>query len=350
MKTKQREKNWPLVGNDHIIDFFQKSIKNKKISGTYIFNGVEDLGKTTIALHLAKCLLCTADKESACNHCSSCRKFQPPEDKADEDHSMIAHTDLYLIKKPTDKKNISIEQIRSFINSLSMTSFAESYKIGIIKQAEKLSIEASNSLLKTLEEPRRNVVIILITSNLEGLPATIVSRSQVLNFYPVKTDLIYDYLINEHKASRSKAKNISRLSLGKPALAIKFLEDNDFYLDFISRSGIFLEFFNQDINERLKNLEKFTAKLPREESAVISQSILNIWSGVIRDLMLLSLNHNDLIQYEIHIEKISKLGKNIQINKLLRIRRLIEEAQEYIKSNVSPKLALENVVFNLDIK
>jgi DNA polymerase III subunit delta' len=189
MEKENFRKNWPLVGNKQITEFLEKAIIKNELAGTYIFQGIDDLGKSTVARYFAQILLCQDRKSTdilPCGLCPSCHSFKTGQNNNETNEDMLMHGDCHIIKKDDDKKNISIEQVRDFIRVLSMSSFLGNYKIGIIKQADTLSLEAANALLKTLEEPNEKVVIILITPDLETLPETIVSRSQVLNFYPVK--------------------------------------------------------------------------------------------------------------------------------------------------------------------
>ena len=159
MKINKCEFNWPLVGNDHIVEYLAKSIANNNIGGSYIFTGPDNLGKTTVAKYFANALVCLNKEQGEgilpCGQCSACEQVNKQ-----------IHGDVHLIKKEKDKKNISIEQVREFIRVLGMASFLNSYKIGIIKHAESLSLEASNALLKTLEEPKVKVIIILVSSSI----------------------------------------------------------------------------------------------------------------------------------------------------------------------------------------
>lgn len=357
---KQGKLNWPLVGNSHIIDFLSKSIINNKIASAYIFFGPEDLGKTTVANYFAKSLLCQNKTKSRkgeiilpCGKCVSCQAFN----RGGTNNSVLEegefggiHGDFHLVKRDKDKKNISIEQIREFIKDLGLSSFLGFYKIGIIKEADDLSLEAANALLKTLEEPKDKVVIILVTANLESIPATIISRSQVLNFYPVKTDVIYNYLLKEHKASRSLAKNLSRICLGRPALAVKFLKDKDFYKNYTDKVNIFLDFAEQDINERLAGIEKIIgANVYGQECSQAAFRVIEVWQGLGRDLLLLDLGHKDLIQHQIVEEELIKQRSKFSLETagLLKIIKNLQKGKEYLKANVNPKLVLENIAINI---
>jgi DNA polymerase-3 subunit delta' len=269
-------------------------------------------------------------------------------EEENEEVNRSIHGDFHIIKKEKDKKNISIEQVRDFIKTLALSSFLGSYKIGIIKHADTLSLEAANALLKTLEEPNEKVIIVLICQSVELLPATIVSRSQVLNFYPVATDKIYDYLLQEKKATRSQAKNLSHLALGRPALAVRFLEDQDFFKTYSERLDVFLNFFNQNVIERLQAIEGLLGKYSTgQESVRIVARILEVWQSALRDCLLLEFNSPNLIQHEIKAEQLKNLKSKINILQLLKLEESIEGSQKFLAANVSPKLVLENIALTI---
>lgn len=339
---------WPLVGNRHVTDFLEKSLANGRISNAYIFLGPKDLGKTGAAAYFAKCLLCQKRKEGEfhgpCGQCPSCLQL-----KGLSDGLETVHGDFHLLKRGQDKKNISIDDVRDFIHDLSLSSFFNSYKVGIIKEADDLGIEAANALLKTLEEPQAKVVVILTASRLESIPATIVSRSQVLRLYPVATSLIYDYLLENFGCQRSEAKIASRLSLGRPALAARFIEEPDFYAAYQEKASVFLDFFQEDLNSRLAAVSSLIEKEDEEEKTTKALKILSIWQGAARDALLLASNNGDLIQHEDQRAKLSVAGQSAAISGIIRISRLLKKGEEYIRANVNPRLVLENIAANIAV-
>lgn len=352
MESKEKKIEWPLVGNPKIPEFLSASLENEKVSGSYIFLGPENLGKTTLAKFFSQTLLCEdrqkGDLVLPCGNCSSCQQMTGNTGEEGEDNLSALHSDFHLIRREKEKKNISIEQIREFIKILHLSSFLNSYKIGIIKNAEVLSPEAGNALLKTLEEPREKVVIILIASQIENIPETIASRSQVLNFYPVSRENIYDYLVKVREVKRSQAKNIAHLSLGRPALAIKFLEDPDFYNDYLEKGGFFLDFFRQDLNQRIKTVsEIFKISGSNQEGAREALNLISVWRGVARDFLLLHCGHKDLIQFEALKEKFEPWENKFRFSSLLKMIAVLQIGEKQIKNNVNPKLVLENTVCNI---
>src|SRR6056297_70203 len=352
MDKKEKRNDWHLVGNPKIPEFLSASLENEKVSVSYVFLGPQNLGKTTLAKFFSQSLLCEDRQKNdlvlPCEKCSSCRQMTGNTGGEAEDNLSALHSDFHLIRREKDKKNISIEQIREFIKILHLSSFLNSYKIGIIKNAEALSSEAGNALLKTLEEPQKKVVIILIASQIENIPETIASRSQILNFYPVAREDVYDYLVKVKGARRSQAKNISHLSLGRPALAIKFLEDPDFYNNYLEKGEIFLEFLNQDLNQRIKTISQiFKSSASGQEGAREALNLISIWRGVARDFLLLHCGHKDLIQFEALKEKIEPWENKFSFSVLLKMIAGLQTGEKQIKGNVNPKLALENSVCNL---
>jgi DNA polymerase-3 subunit delta' len=353
MKNINPNFNWPHVGNGHIIDFLSKSIINRQVSHAYIFAGPDNLGKTSIANYFAKSLLCeNLDRDGAvlpCGECPSCRQFFiGKKHQPDDIESAVMHSDYYLIKRKIDKKNISIDDIRDFIRSLGMSPFFNSYKVGVIKHAESLSLEAANGLLKTLEEPKDKVVIILIATNPEALPLTIRSRCQILNFHLVNPGSIYDYLINDLGANRSEAKDLSRLCLGRPALAAKWLENKESLNIYKERADVFLNFFKENVIERIESCERLlAADIKGPEASKLAERIVDIWLALVRDEIMIENGHADLAHYHYGLKPLNEIKKILTVKRMLEINKILAEARDFLRNNVSPKLALEYVAINI---
>ncbi len=339
-----KRKNWPLSGNDYICDFLEKSISFGRLAHTYVLLGQKDIGKFQAAVCFAKILLCQGrakEEASPCGKCRSCRSFQESPDVSD-----IVHGDFHMIKRDEGRKNISIEDVREFIRLLSLSSFFGSYKVGIIKDADELSLDAANALLKTLEEPKEKVIVILTASRLENLPATIVSRSQVLRFGQVDTASIYDYLVSDLSCDRDSAKIASRLSLGRPALAVRFTQEKDFAESYMNKASVFLDFFSADINSRLSSVASLLDK-DDDDKADRAATIISIWQGAARDILLMASNNGNVIQHEekrVEIMSAASLGG---ASGVLKIFKLLQEGEERLRANVNPKLVLESIAINI---
>ncbi|MFA5184285.1 MAG: hypothetical protein WC456_02045 [Patescibacteria group bacterium] len=324
----QAEYNWPHIGNDQVIEFLERSLKNGKIAQTYIFAGADELGKSTIALAFARNL---------------------------QGHQEGFNSDLHVLAPEAGQKGISIEATREFIKLLDLSSFLDSYKIGIIKGAELLSEEAKSALLKTLEEPRGQVVIILLVADEDRLPATIRSRAQVLYFYPVPAEIIYDYLIDNYGTNRSLAKDLANLSLGRPLVALRLLEHPEEYSAYLEKAELWLSLPARDLNARLDVLDQlFKDKTWSKQAVDGAGEIIALAEGLARDLFLLGLGQPERLQHSALAPSLEKAlvslgGTNGQDSAPLVLRqlKLLAQAKEYLAANVNPRLVLEQVVINL---
>lgn len=328
-KPYQKQFDWPQIGNDNLTEFLDRSLFKHKLAQTYIFAGPEDLGKSTVALAFARNLIISDVQEV-------------------RDFSSV-NSDLHILSREAGKKNISIEAVRDFIKMLSLSSFLNSYKIGIIKDAETLSPEAASALLKTLEEPRDKVIIILLTSSVDLLMPTIVSRSQVLYFYPVAFETVYDYLVRELNLKRGDAKDVAALSAGRPLLAAKFTQNDALYEEQLETARLFLSFFNSDIPGRLKSLASY---LSGQGSLSVDKAaaILDSWQRVVRDLSLYTMGCPELIQHTALNKEISSLNASNSDEALIyysKILELLYTLKRYLSANVSPSAVLEQVIYNL---
>lgn len=337
--VKKSETAWPALGNEPVIAFLEKNIATGQIAQTYIFAGASDLGKFTIAQTFALKLL--ASDSNYYDGGASNQSF---------------NSDIHILQKKEGKKNIGIDETRDFIKVLALSSFLNSYKIGIIKEAELLSNEAASALLKTLEEPREKVVIILVVNNLEALPETIVSRSRLLHFYPLATSAIYDFLLKEKNLDRSLANNLASLALGRPLLALKLLDNPDIYEEQLKIASVFLSFLPVTLNDRYDLLNNiWSDRLRGPEAMEKARGILNIWQGVARDLSLLHWGQAEDIQYfalrKDLEDKLVFLRANLGEEQLaayfLQTLNRIRQSQKYLEANVGAHYSLENILINI---
>lgn len=325
--AKTAEYVWPEIGNQGVIEFLERSLRANKIAQTYVFAGLGDLGKFTMALAFARNL---------------------------QGNPEGFNSDLHILELVEGQKSISIEATRQFIKTLNLSSFLNSYKIGIVKEADLLSAEAKSALLKTLEEPQDQVIIILLATDENNLPATILSRAQVIYFYPVPPVVIYDYLIATYGTNRSFAKDLANLALGRPLLALKLLDKPEEYRAYLEMAETWLTLPAQDMNARLLALDHiFKDKTWSKQAVDSAGAILFMAEGLARDLLLLSLGQPERLQHSALAPSLQKTllflneksGQD-SVPLILRQLKLIAQAKEYLAANVNPRLILEQVVVN----
>ena len=169
-----------IIGNEKIKSYLQEFINNKAISHSYLFSGQDGIGKKLFAREFAKMILCLSDNKP-CNSCSSCIKFD-------------SNNNPDFLQIEPDRNSIKISQIREMQKNVYEKPILSNKKVFIIDESEKMTEEAQNSLLKTLEEPPEYMVIILISSNENKLLNTIKSRCLKINFLNIDNVELKSYI------------------------------------------------------------------------------------------------------------------------------------------------------------
>ncbi|MGA1795700.1 MAG: DNA polymerase III subunit delta' [bacterium] len=167
-----------IIGHERVINLLRQLMRQERIPHAVLFAGPEGIGKRLTACGLAKALLCRQLTDDYCDQCPSCRSIIQGN-----------HPDVAVIKP--ENNSIKIEQLREWQRELESKSYAGSWRITIIDQAEKITLGAANSILKILEEPPENTLICLIAVEPRNILPTILSRCQTVRFQPLsRTDFI----------------------------------------------------------------------------------------------------------------------------------------------------------------
>lgn len=213
-----------LIGNHHIYNSFNKMLNTKKLRGSIIFYGTKGVGKFSWALHITKLLLSAPIAQI--NGLDSLI-INPKVNNLINKHS---HPNFLLIqpefddKKNTYKDNISVEEVRKISKFLQSNDDAY-YKVIIVDALDNMNTNASNAILKNLEEPPNNVLFLLISHNYGALLDTITSRCISLKFNPLKPNEILQILENNKISFPSKEQDILNLAEGSYAKALWYLQD-----------------------------------------------------------------------------------------------------------------------------
>ena len=203
-----------IVGHQKQLATLHAAWAGGRLHHAYLFLGPEGVGKHTIAIALAKAIHCEANTDDFCGQCVNCARI------ADGNHP-----DVRALEPLADKKEISIQQIREIERELNYRSFTGKRKIVIIDPAILLNAAAQNALLKTLEEPPRESLIILIAPNAGGLLPTLRSRCLRLSFAPLSRPEVVAYLQKQHRKSAEEAAFLAAMSMG--SIGVAFALDKD---------------------------------------------------------------------------------------------------------------------------
>ncbi len=306
-----------VIGHQKQKDLLAKVILNNNIPHAFLFTGGEQVGKKMFALNFAKMILC---ENNACGTCKTCLDIEKN-----------ISPDLCLIANGND--NIEIEKIREIREFLRLKSYSNKKKVAIIDNAHLIATDGQNSLLKLLEEPPENSILILITSFSEMILGTIKSRVQTINFNGIPNKEIEKYLISVG-ATEIEAQEISTYSSGKIGKAIELFKDSEKKEFFIKTLNYLKEIENKGFDKRFEYVKEIY-KDPEDKEAV--SEILNIFERFFRKIMFLKLYKKDSGSFRNH--------------SLLQIKKIIEEIQStkyyFNNTNTNKKLLLENLMINI---
>ncbi len=328
--------HWPIVGHEQIKKYLQSTIDKGKTSHAYLFHGPANVGKSLTADYFTLTLLCSgkAAKAIPCMKCSSCSQI-----------SKGVHPDVIEISRSQDKQHITIEQIREMNHRLSLRSFLNSYNIAIIRGAEYMTEESLNALLKTLEEPPKHTVFILITDHRHSLPQTVVSRCLAIDFQITPTVEIEKWLSSKGK-SKSEARIISRYSNGRPGLAVQILDNHtmlDLHQEKIQQC---LDIIKANSITKFDIIKNILQSIPASQQRSYCESLLTDWLNVIRDLFLLKNNFSYIINIRSQ-PTLQTLVTKFSNNRLKIIIENIKQSKISIKNSGNIQLILENLALEL---
>jgi DNA polymerase-3 subunit delta' len=210
-----------IIGQETVINILKHEFINGRNYQSYLFTGPEGVGKKNTAIALAQLINCTRlpdtddpDRLDSCGECVSCRKI-----------SQLIHPDVEIITIEEKHKEILIEQIRELQRKASLKPMEGRRKVYIIDDADSMNRDSANCLLKTLEEPNEDVVVILLVRNLYGILTTVRSRCRIMKLRTIKLSTIKEMLVKECGLEADKALFIAQLSQGRMGLAKSYIEE-----------------------------------------------------------------------------------------------------------------------------
>ena len=292
--------------------YLSNSIKSNMISHAYMFEGPSGVGKNTMARDLATTLL---EMENL---------FNSPD----------------YIEITPDGNSIKIAQIRKLQSDILVKPY-KSYKIYVIDEAQKMTVEAQNALLKTLEEPPKYAIIILITNNKESLLDTIKSRCEIIKFTPIPLVEVADYL-TQTGVDKNRASLLANFSRGSMQKAIELSESEDFHImrDEVQKYvETFLTGSMLDIMDIQSSIEKYKDNIT---------NVLDLLVNYFRDIMMVKENVDSSMIINLdRLVFIKNMSTKITYSQLSKIIDIIEETKNKLRSNCNFNISIQVMTLNI---
>lgn len=320
-----------IIGQEQMKEHFQNALTAKKISHAYIINGEKSSGKEFISKIFAMALQCEKGEANPCQECHSCKQA-------------LSDNQPDIIRVTHEKPNtISVDDIRTQINNdVAIKPYSSPYKVYIMNEAEKMTVQAQNAILKTLEEPPEYAVILLLTTNVNSLLPTILSRCVVLNMKPVADSLVKKYLMEQMQVPDYKAEVCVAFARGNIGKAKMLASSEDF--ENVKSEALSLLKYIQDME-----LHEIIAAIKKINDYKLEVSdyldIIAIWY---RDVLLFKATNdvNHLVFRE-EIQSLRKIARRSSYEGIESVIEALQKAKNRLNANVNFELTMELLMLEI---
>ena len=314
-----------VVGHKDILKYISSAVENNRVSHAYILNGERGSGKRMLANLFAMTLLCETGDNEPCGKCHSCKQAESGN-----------HPDI--IRVTHEKPNsISVDDIRTQVNNtVDIKPYQGPYKVYIIPQADLMTPQAQNAILKTIEEPPSYAVFLLLTENAETLLPTINSRCVMLKLRNIKDTLIKKYLMENLEIPDYKADMCTAFAQGNMGRAI-MLANSDHFNEIREEAVQLLKHIHEmELNEivaAVKNISVYKLEITDY------LDIIMIWY---RDVLLYKATKEiDKVVFKDQLQSIKEQARKSSYEGIELILESLEKAKARLKANVNFDLVME---------
>lgn len=315
-----------IIGQENVKKHLQMGISQGNISHAYIINGETGSGRRLLASALTKTLLCQhpTKEGDACGVCKSCIQ-------ADSNN----HPDVRFITH--EKASISVDNIREqLVNDITIKPYNSTYKIYILPEADKMTEQAQNALLKTIEEPPAYAVIILLTDTVESLLETIRSRCIILNTRPLDKDAIKQYLVKNLQMEPERAEIAAGFCQGNVGKAIHFASSEDFQETKADTLRLVKEIDTMDITDMVSMIKELNQRKGKIDEYL---DLMLLWY---RDVLMFKVTKDaNILLYREEYKAISRQASLRNYEDIENIINAIDKAKVRLHANVNFETAIE---------
>ena len=314
-----------IIGHEQLIEHLRNALQMNKISHAYLFQGDSGSGKRTVADAFAMALQCEEGGSEPCGGCHSCRQA------ASRNHPDI----IYVThEKPG---SIGVDEIRDqLVSDIQIKPYNGKYKVYIVAEAEKMTVQAQNALLKTLEEPPAYVVILLLTTNAESLLETIRSRCVLLNLRPVPAGRVKQYLMENLEIPDYQAEVCVAFAQGNSGKAVMLASSDNFHEIKTSALQLLRNVEEMDINEIVASVKSIV------QYKITINDYLDILAVWFRDVLYFKATRDaDGIVFKDQMKSIRDNARTSSYEGIELILQAIQTAKERLDANVNFELTME---------
>jgi len=315
-----------IVGQERALLLLHKALSEARLAQVYLFYGPPGVGKKLTALQFVKALYCLSATPNACNNCAACRKITTGN-----------HPDVEIITP--DDTSIKIEQVRALQRRLSYKPYENRHTAVIIDGCEFLTPPAANALLKILEEPPAQALLLLLTGKKAAVPLTIISRCQLVPFRPL-TPADIRTILERQDVDQPTASLAATLAEGR----LDRWSQTDFAQALDTRQSAYNILKNI---VQTKNITPFIQARQLAGKREQCEALLHWLSLFCRDLIVLQVAPDMLLYNQDLRRELTPLTHRVPLDHLLETFELLQQLRTYLSMNLSPQLIFEQLLVQL---
>ncbi len=315
-----------VAGQDDIKKYLKHSVAEDNISHGYIFEGPNSIGKLELALVFAQSILCDKFDNEPCNNCNACIKINSSN-----------HPDIHILD--FKDKTIKKESVDEIIESIYIRPYESKKKVYIVNNSQNMTLQAANTFLKTLEEPPKDTVIILLTTNSNLLIPTVVSRCQLIKFKNVSKNEIIKKLIDKYNINEQKAKIISDYSKGILNKAIRIVEGKN---EILRERDEIIKIVNNVLNSSQDIIYEYENYFEEKKDNIDDVlEIIMIW---MRDLSFTKEGLVKLVVNKDYLELLEEQSRKISLEDIANMVQYVQNVSLDVKNHVNYKLVIDKML------
>jgi DNA polymerase-3 subunit delta' len=324
--------NWDILGHEWAVGLLQAQAAHGYLRHAYLITGPQGIGRRTLALRLAQTVNCLQPPAPGepCLACRACTQL-----------ARMQHPDLDIVQAEQVGGTLRVEQVRQLQHNLSLAPYEARYRVALLLRFEEAHPSAANALLKTLEEPPSQVLLLLTAESAEGLLPTIVSRCEVLRLRPASLETVYQGLQSQWGLPDEEARLLAHLSGGRVGRAV-FLHEHP---EALEQRKAWLDDHRRLLSATRFDRFNYAEAHSRDKETL--RLVLQTWASLWRDVLLRAGGAAAPLINLDRVEDVETLAEREGLSCARRMVQELERTVELLEDNINPRLATEVLLLDL---
>jgi DNA polymerase-3 subunit delta' len=321
-----------MLGHQWAVELLQGHVARSEVRHAYLFTGSQGVGRRTLALRLAQALNCLQPPAPGepCLQCRPCQQI-----------ARMEHPDLAIVAAEQVGGTLKVDQVRELQHSLSLAPYEARFRVAVLLRFEEAHTSAANALLKTLEEPPGQVVLILTAESAESLLPTIVSRCEVLRLRPLGLQEVSQGLQDRWGLSPEEGRLLAHIAGGRPGYALRLHQNPEL-----------LELRNAWLDDHARMLgasrvERFAYVEALAKDRSVLNAALQVWASLWRDVMIQASGAAAPIANLDRTEEVGDLAERFGLDGARQTLFALNRTMDLLGRNANARLASEVLMLDL---